>query len=65
MERDSDAKSDGMQIQRSRDAMDEVQPRIATALARGDEVWIDIVQPRVTTSATFTLSPQADATGTP
>ena len=65
MERDSDAEADGMQIQRSRDAMNEVQPRIATALAHGDEVWIDIVQPRVTTSATFALAPSADATGTP
>jgi hypothetical protein len=63
--RDADAGADGLQVTDSRDAMNEVQPRIAAAIARGDEVWLDIVQPRVSTSATFTLAPQADATGTP
>jgi hypothetical protein len=65
MARDADAGADGLQILRSRDAMNEVQPRIATALARGEAVWLDIVQPRVSTSATFALAPQADAIGTP
>ena len=65
MDRDGEAGSDGLQILRSRDAMDEVQPRIAAALANADKVWLDIVQPRVTTSATFAHAPQSDATGTP
>jgi len=56
MGRDPGAESDGLQIAQSRDAMDEVQPRIAAALAHGDEVWLDIVQPRVSTSATFHLA---------
>lgn len=64
MGRDPGAESDGLQITQSRDAMDEVQPRIAAALAHGDEVWLDIVQPRVSTSATFHLA-AGDATGVP
>ena len=64
MGRDPGAESDGLQIAQSRDAMDEVQPRIAAALAHGDEVWLDIVQPRVSTSATFHLA-AGDATGVP
>jgi hypothetical protein len=64
MGRNADADSDGLQLLDSRDAMDEVQPRIASALARGEEVWLDIVQPRVTTTATFHLA-EEDATGVP
>ena len=64
MSRNADADSDGLQLLASRDAMDEVQPRIARALARYEEVWIDIVQPRVTTTATFRLA-EEDATGVP
>ena len=64
MGRDPGAESDGLQITQSRDAMDEVQPRIAAALAHGDEVWLDIVQPRVSTSATFHLA-AGDATDVP
>jgi hypothetical protein len=41
-----------------------VQPRIASALARGEDVWLDIVQPRVTTTETFHLA-EGDATGVP
>lgn len=65
MDRDGDAASDGLQIRRSRDAMNEVQPRIAAALANAEDVWLDIVQPRVTTAATFVLAPESDATGVP
>jgi hypothetical protein len=65
MSRDAKADSDGLQIRDSRDAMDEVQPRISVALTAGDEVWLDIVRPRVTTSETFTFAPQSDVTGTP
>ena len=64
MGRNADADSDGLQLLDSRDAMDEVQPRIASALARGEEVWLDIVQPRVTTTATFHVA-EEDATGVP
>lgn len=64
MGRNADADSDGLQLLDSRDAMDEVQPRIAFALARGEEVWLDIVQPRVTTTATFHVA-EEDATGVP
>jgi|TARA_R110002110_G_scaffold278560_2_gene493752 hypothetical protein len=64
MGRNADADSDGLQLLASRDAMDEVQPRIARALARYEEVWIDIVQPRVTTVETFRLA-EEDATGVP
>jgi hypothetical protein len=63
--RDAEAGADGLQITESRDAMHEVQTRIAGALAEGDEVWLDIVRPRVTTSASFAFAPQDDATGTP
>jgi hypothetical protein len=49
-------------ILRSREAMDQVQHRIAAALVAGEPVWLDIVTPRVTTSETFAL---ADATGFP
>jgi hypothetical protein len=62
MDRNVEAGSDGLQIGRSRDAMDEVQPRIAEALARGDYVWLDIVQPRISVTSEFHLS---DATGVP
>ena len=64
-ERRPGADADELQIVQSRDAMDEVQPRIAAALAAGDEVWLDIMQSSVTTSETFKLAPQPDATGTP
>ena len=64
MDRNADADSDGLQLLSSRDAMNEVQPRIASALARGEEVWLDIVQPRVTTTATFHVA-EEDATGVP
>jgi len=64
MGRNADADSDGLQLLDSRDAMDEVQPRIASALARGEDVWLDIVQPRVTTTETFHLA-EGDATGVP
>ena len=64
MGRDADAGADGLQITDSRDAMDEVQPRIATALANGEIVWLDIVTLKVTTTATFHL-PDEDATGVP
>ena len=64
MGRNADADSDGLQLLDSRDAMDAVQPRIASALARGEEVWLDIVQPRVTTTATFHVA-EGDATGVP
>ena len=64
MGRNADAKSDGLQLLASRDAMDDVQPRIAAALARSEEVWIDIVQPRVTTTATFHVA-EEDGTGVP
>ena len=64
LDRDGEAASDGLQIMRSRAAMREVQPRIASALARGEEVWLDIVQPRVTTTATFHVA-EEDATGVP
>jgi len=53
-----------MQILHSRDAMEQVQRRIAAALANGEQVWLDIVTPRVTTSETFHLA-SADATGFP
>ena len=62
MGRNADADSDGLQLLSSRDAMNEVQPRIASALARGEEVWLDIVAPRVTTTATFRMA-TPDATG--
>tara|TARA_R110001599_G_scaffold259690_1_gene460164 strand:- start:516 stop:806 length:291 start_codon:yes stop_codon:yes gene_type:complete len=62
MDRNADADSDGLQLLSSRDAMNEVQPRIASALARGEEVWLDIVAPRVTTTATFRMA-TPDATG--
>ena len=61
-DRNADADSDGLQLLSSRDAMNEVQPRIASALARGEEVWLDIVAPRVTTTATFRMA-MPDATG--
>ena len=51
-------------IVHSREAMDQVQSRIAAALAHGEQVWLDIVTPRVTTSETFDLA-SADATGFP
>ena len=51
-------------IIRSREAMEQVQNRIAAALANGEQVWLDIVTPRVTTSETFHLA-SADATGFP
>jgi hypothetical protein len=54
MERNQDPESD-LCILRSREAMDEVQPRISAALAQGDPVWLDIVTPRVTTSETFLI----------
>ena len=53
-----------MQILHSRDAMEQVQKRIAACIAAGDLVWLDIVTPRVTTSQTFSAS-MADATGFP
>jgi hypothetical protein len=65
MERRAGADADELQIVRSRDAMDEVQPRMAAALAAGDEVWLDIMQSSVTTSETFRFTPEADATGVP
>tara|TARA_R100001086_G_scaffold80360_1_gene39223 strand:+ start:322 stop:804 length:483 start_codon:yes stop_codon:yes gene_type:complete len=65
MSRDADANADGLQILHSRDAMHAVQTRIAEAIAQSEKVWLDIVQPRVSTSATFALAPSADATGTP
>ena len=48
----------------SREAMDQVQHRIAAAIATGEQVWLDIVTPRVTTSETFALA-SPDATGFP
>ena len=51
-------------IIRSREAMEQVQRRIAAALANGEQVWLDIVTPQVTTSETFHLA-SADATGFP
>ncbi len=51
-------------IIRSKEAMEQVQSRIAAALANGEQVWLDIVTPRVTTSETFHLA-SADATGFP
>jgi hypothetical protein len=51
-------------IIRSREAMEQVQRRIAAALANGEQVWLDIVTPRVTTSETFDLA-SADAPGFP
>jgi len=53
-------------IIRSREAMEQVQRRIAEALANGEQVWLDIVTPRVTTaiSETFHLA-SPDATGFP
>jgi hypothetical protein len=65
MSRDAEADSDGLQIRDSRNAMNEVQPRISVALTASDEVWLDIVTPRVTTSETFRFAPQSDVTGTP
>lgn len=55
MERDA---SDGayLQIRNSRDAMREVQPRISDVLDRGEEVWLDIITPRVTTEESFALA---------
>jgi hypothetical protein len=51
-------------IVRSKEAMEQVQRRIAAAIANGEQVWLDIVTPRVTTSETFDLA-SADATGFP
>ena len=51
-------------IVHSREAMDQVQHRIAAAIANAEQVWLDIVTPRVTTSETFDLA-SADATGFP
>ena len=51
-------------IIRSKEAMEQVQRRIAAAIANGEQVWLDIVTPRVTTSETFDLA-SADATGFP
>ena len=51
-------------IIRSREAMEQVQSRIAAAIANGEQVWLDIVTPRVTTSETFDLA-SPDATGFP
>ena len=51
-------------IVRSKEAMEQVQSRIAAALANTEQVWLDIVTPRVTTSETFDLA-SADATGFP
>jgi len=51
-------------IVRSKEAMEQVQGRIAAALANTEQVWLDIVTPRVTTSETFELA-SADATGFP
>jgi len=53
------------QILHSRDAMAQVQKRIAACIAAGDLVWLDIVTPRVTTSETFSLASKEDATGFP
>jgi len=50
-------------IVRSKEAMEQVQSRIAAAIANGEQVYLDIVTPRVTTSETFQAS--ADATGFP
>jgi hypothetical protein len=50
-------------IVRSKEAMEQVQRRIAAAIAHGEQVYLDIVTPRVTTSETFQAS--ADATGFP
>ena len=63
MGRDASADADGLQIWDSRDAMNEVQPRIATALAHGEEVWLDIGAPTVTTDAVYELQSISDATG--
>jgi hypothetical protein len=54
-----------MQILHSRDAMEQVQKRIAACIAAGDLVWLDIVTLRVTTSETFAAASMADATGFP
>lgn len=54
-----------MQILHSRDAMAQVQKRIAACIASGDLVWLDIVTLRVTTSQTFAAASMADATGFP
>jgi hypothetical protein len=62
MARDAAAGADGLQLLRSRDAMNEVQPRMSAALASGENVWLDIVQPRVTTSEIFALAPDAVTT---
>ena len=64
MSRDADAGPDGLQIRDSRNAMNDVQPRIAAALARGEQVWLDIVQPRITTTETFHVA-EEDGTGVP
>ena len=53
------------QILHSRDAMAQVQKRIAACIAEGNLVWLDIVTPRVTTSETFSLASKEDATGFP
>ena len=49
----------------SKEAMEQVQKRIAACIAEGDVVWLDIVTPRVTTSETFVTASMADATGFP
>ena len=51
-------------IVRSKEAMEQVQRRIAAALANTEQVYLDIVTPRVTTSEKFDLA-SADATGFP
>ena len=61
MVRNTDPDSD-LYILDSRTAMLEVQSRIAAALDSGDEVWLDIVRPTVTTDSTFAFS-LPDATG--
>jgi hypothetical protein len=52
-------------IVRSKEAMEQVQKRIAACIAEGNLVWLDIVTPRVTTSETFSLASKEDATGFP
>jgi len=62
---DSVAPGAETQILHSRDAMAQVQKRIAACIAEGNLVWLDIVTPRVTTSETFSLASKEDATGFP
>jgi len=54
MTRNQSQESD-LLILRSREAMREVQPRISAAIDAGEEVWLDIIAPRVTTEERFEI----------